>query len=366
MVKYITEISELKKLKPAHRKVAKKVVEKYSFRSNDYYLSLINWDDPDDPIKRLIIPDVDEINDWGELDPSNEEKYTIIQGLEHKYDSTALLLVSDVCAGICRYCFRKRIFLDEEKEKVQDLNKALDYIKEHKEITNVLLTGGDALILSTNRLKEIINKLWEIEHVKIIRLGSKIPAFNPYRIIDDPKLLTMLANNIFPARKIYVMTHFNHPRELTKEAIKAINLLKEAGVLMANQTPIIRGINDSSKTLARLFKKLSFVGVPPYYVFQCRPAVGNKEYSVPIEEAYDIFEKAKARTSGLAKRASYVMSHASGKIEIVGKDAQNMYFKYRRAFNNADSGKFMVLARNPKAYWFDDYKEKKREETIIA
>ena len=153
------------------------------------------------------------------------------------------------------------------------------------------------------------------------------------------------------------MTHFIHPRESTDLAIKAVHLLQQARAVMANQMPIIRNLNDDPAVLAELLGKLSFIGATPYYVFQCRPAVGNKAYTVPIEQAYDIIEQAKARVSGPAKRVRFVISHSSGKIEVVGKTHDSIYFKYHRAARDEDSGRFMAFKRNPKAFWFDDYDE---------
>ncbi|HLV09586.1 MAG TPA: KamA family radical SAM protein [Halanaerobiales bacterium] len=355
MVQYITDLCEISELSTKEKEELKEVTDQYSFKSNNYYLSLIDWDDPDDPIRRLIIPSRDELTDWGELDPSNEEKYTVLRGLQHKYNSTALLLVSNDCGGICRYCFRKRIFIREQIESVEDYQRAVDYIKEHKEITNVLLTGGDPLAISTERLTGIISKLREIEHVKIIRIGSKMVAYNPYRIIEDEELLDMISKYSRPERRIYIMTHFTHPRELSKTAVRGVNLLREAGAALTNQTPMINGINSDVDTLTELFQKLSYSGIPPYYVFQCRPSSGNKQYSVPVEEALDVFEEACARVSGLAKRASFVMSHSSGKIQVIGKDDQYIYFKYRRAYRDEDSNKFIKARRNKEAYWLDDY-----------
>ena len=278
-------------------------------------------------------------------------------GLEHKYNSTALLLVSNVCEGICRYCFRKRVFRQSHKELLRDLPAAMKYIKQHTEITNVLLTGGDPLILKTPRLENIIHQLRQIDHVSIIRIGTKIPAFNPYRIIDDPAFLEMVKKYSLPEKNIYFMTHFAHPRELTEVAVKAVDLLQKADAVVTNQTPIIKGVNDDPNVLAELLARLSFIGAAPYYIFQCRPALGNRAYTVPIEEAYDIIEQAKSMVSGLAKRVRFVMSHASGKIEIVGKTKERVYLKYHRAFRDQDSGRFMVFKSNPDACWFDDYDE---------
>ncbi|NIM20374.1 MAG: KamA family radical SAM protein [Candidatus Latescibacteria bacterium] len=355
--KYITKLEQIPQLSDEERRELEQVKQNFAFRTNEYYQSLINWNDLGDPIRRIIMPDVEELFEWGELDASCEADYTKVPGLEHKYDSVGLLLVNDVCGGYCRFCFRKRLFMDENDEVVKDISQGLEYIREHDEITNVLLTGGDPLIMSTGKLEKIISEVRDIDHVQIIRIGTKIPAFNPFRIIDDPALLDMFKKYSTPEKRIYVVVHFNHPRELTKDAIEGLDLLQQAGVITVNQTPLIRGVNDDPDTLAELFRKCSFVGVPPYYVFQCRPTLGNKSYAVPIEEAYQIFELAKENCSGLAFRARYVMSHHSGKIEVVGLINSNIIFKYHRAANPADTGRVMVFKRNPFAYWFDDYQE---------
>ena len=355
--RHFTSIDQLEHLTEQERTKLKKVADKFAFRVSDYYLSLINWDDPNDPIRRIVIPHPRELEQWGALDPSNEEAYTVIQGLEHKYHSVAVLLVTDRCDGFCRYCFRKRLFIQSEKQSLEDWEAAYRYVAEHPEVTNVLLTGGDALMLPTHKLEEVLTRLRQINHVDIIRLGTRIPAYNPYRIINDPQLLKVIETHSTKSRRIYGMTHFVHPRELTEVAIEGVSLLQKAGAKLANQTPLIRGVNDNPEVLAELLDKLSFIGDIPYYIFQCRPAVGNKAYTVPIEEGYEIVEQAKARVSGLAKRARYTMSHATGKIEIVGKTKDRIYFKYHRAAKDADSGRFMAFKSNPDACWLDDYDE---------
>ena len=358
-LKNVTQLSdnEIKKLSA--------VEDKYPFKANEYYLSLINWEDPNDPIKKLIIPDLSELEDtWKGFDPSNEKHYTVMPGVEHKYDSVCLLLVSNVCAGICRYCFRKRLFKVNRKDYITNYDKAIDYIKEHKEINNVLITGGDPFILKTDKIIYLIKRLREIEHVKIIRFGTRFPQFYPMRITEDKTLLNVLKEYSYADKRIYVITHYVHKNEITEESIKCIDALIQSNVILANQTPLIKGINSSPRVLSELFNKLSYIGVPPYYIFQCRPATGNKSFSVPIEEGYIIVEKAKKYCSGLAKRAKYVMSHATGKIEILGLTEKNVIFKYHRAANNKYSGKIYIFKRNPSAYWFDDYVESVEESSL--
>ena len=356
-VKYLTKIEQIPQLDAKEVERLKPVTDNFIFRSNDYYQSLINWNDPSDPIRRLIVPDITEKVPFGELDASDEEKFTPVRGVEHKYDSTALLLVNEVCGAYCRFCFRKRLFMDDNDEVTKDISQGLEYIRRHKEITNVLLTGGDPLVMSTSKLEPIIKQIREIDHVKIIRIGTKIPAFNPYRILDDPSLLKMIETYSTFEKRIYIMAHFNHPVELTDIAVKGIHALIKSGAITVNQTPIIRGVNDSVETMTELFRNLSFIGVPPYYVFQCRPTSGNKTYVTPVEESYEIFEQARLNCSGLGKRARLVMSHTTGKVEIIGMTEDLILFKYHRAADNANNSRLIIFKRNPEAYWFDDYRE---------
>ncbi|MBT4127488.1 MAG: KamA family radical SAM protein [Nitrospina sp.] len=355
--KYLTKLAQVPQLSETERNNLEKVNEEFVFRTNDYYQSLINWDDPNDPIRRIVMPDVRELDDWGQLDASNEEKYTKVKGLEHKYTSTALLLVNEVCAAYCRFCFRKRLFMDENDEVTKDITEGLEYIREHQEITNVLLTGGDPMIMSTSKLEPIIKQIREIDHVKIIRIGTKIPAFNPHKIVNDPSLHKMIKTYSTDEKKIYIMAHFNHPRELTEIAVKGLNMLMQSGAIVLNQTPLIKGVNDDPEVLAELFNQLSFIGVPPYYVFLCRPTLGNEPFAIPVEEGYEIFEKARSKCSGLAKRARLVMSHESGKIEMVGMSDGQVFFKYNRSVDTQNDASFHTFESNPDAYWFDDYHE---------
>jgi KamA family protein len=357
--KYITSISELDNLvglAPKAREKMETVTDLFPFRSNEYYLSLIDWKDGHDPLHRIVVPDPRELKPGGSADPSCEKDYTKKPGLQHKYDQTGLLLLTDVCGGICRFCFRKRLFMSCERETVKDVSANIEYIREHKEITNVLLTGGDPLTLETRRLESILREIREIPHVNIIRIGSKMLAYNPYRILNDQNLLYILSRYSTPEKRIYLMAHFNHPRELTDVSIRAAEELRKAGVIIVNQTPIVSGINDEPEILTTLFRKLSFAGISPYYVFQCRPTTGNLLFQVPVEQSYEILQKSWQACSGLAKRARFVMSHATGKIEIVGKTAEHVFMRYHQAAEKADIGKFMIFHADPLARWFDDYR----------
>lgn len=355
--KYHRSLDEIEGLPLDEREEIREVVERYGFYANDYYLNLIDWEDPDDPIRRIIIPTPGEIMEGGSLDPSNEKRYTICRGLEHKYGPTALLLISQVCGGACRFCFRKRLFMPENSDVTSDLEPIMNYLRQHREINNILISGGDPLALSTSRLREILTELYKIDHIRYARIGSKIPVYDPFRITEDPDLIDLIREFSSADRKLYIITDINHPREITKESLKAIDLMLGAGAILSNQTPLLRGVNDNVKTLKDLFNKLAACGIPPYYVFQCRPTIGNRPFVVPIEEGYEIFERAKVEVSGLAKRSRFIMSHTLGKIEIAAMTDDQIFFKFHNTAHEEDNLRVMVFKRNPKACWLDDYSE---------
>jgi len=332
------------------------VTDKYPFRANDYYLNLIDWGDPNDPLRKLVIPHENELTSWGELDASKERAITIRKGVQHKYESTVLLLVNEVCPAFCRYCFRKRLFMNDNDEAAYDIQPGIEYIRQHPEVNNVLLTGGDPLILRTLRLEKILEELRRIEHVRIIRIGTKMPAFDPFRFINDDYLMEVLQRYSLPDRRIYMVCHFDHPREVTDESREAVHRILQAGVVCVNQNPVIRGVSDDPEAMATLWNELSYMGVPQYYVFQCRPTAGNEPYSVPIVEAYRKIEQAKKNCSGLAKRLKYGMSHESGKIEITGVDHRHIYLKYHRAKHKVDEQRLLVCHRDDEATWLDQLK----------
>lgn len=353
-MKYLTDLDKIPQIPAADRERLRAVAQRYAFRVSTYYLSLIDWDDPADPLRRIVIPDVGELDDWGALDASAEGDNTPVRGVQHKYPHTVLLLCNEVCGAYCRYCFRKRLFMNDNDEVSIDVSAGLAYIAARPAVTNVLLTGGDPLILSTRRLGRIIEGLRAIPHVQIIRIGSKMPAFEPSRLGDDEELLALFRRHSTAERRIYLMAHFDHPRELTAAALAALEKVRQAGVVIVNQCPIVRGVNDDPAVLAELFRTLSFAGIAPYYLFQGRPTAGNRPFETTIVESYFLFEEAKRRVSGLAKRARLVMSHATGKVEIVGVDGQHVYLRYHRARDPADEGRFLVCHRDDAAQWLDD------------
>ena len=357
--KYITRLDQVAQLGASEQAELAPVVDRYAFRLNEYYNDLIDWDDPADPIRQLVIPNTEELKVFGEWDASDEASYTVAPGLEHKYGDTALLLVNNVCGAYCRFCFRKRLFTEENDEVVNDVSEGLEYIRNHPEISNVLLTGGDPLILSTRRLGKIFEQLRAIPHVEIIRVGSKMPAFDPYRILGDPSLLETFEEHSSTGGKIFLMAHFNHPRELTDVALEGMERVQKAGVTTVNQTPLIRGVNDDPEVIAELFQRLASAGILPYYLFICRPTAGNDPFVVPVERSLEIYQEARRKLSGLARQARLCMSHKTGKIEVVGMtegpNGRQVILRYHRSPGVDRIGELMFFDSDPEACWFDDY-----------
>lgn len=352
--RYITDINRITQIPEEERAKLSKITDKFVFRVNEYYLNLINWDDPEDPIKKLVIPNTHELSEeYGRWDASDEDTNYVVPGCQHKYKTTALLICSEVCGAYCRYCFRKRLFRNDVKEAMSDVEPGLDYISKTPEINNVLLTGGDPLILAARRLDMIFTRLREMDHVKIIRVGSKLPVFNPMAIYKNQELLDVIKKHSTPEKRIYIMAHVNHPRELTEEAYKCFEALHNAGAIVVNQTPVLKGINDDPVVLGELLDKLSWAGVTPYYFFINRPVRGNDDFVLSLEEAYNIVEGAKARTSGLGKRVRLSMSHTAGKLEILAIENGKAYLKFHQS-RDGDYGKFIVLDCPKDAAWFDD------------
>jgi KamA family protein len=244
--------------------------------------------------------------------------------------------------------------MDDNHEVTNDVSEGLAYIAAHPEVNNVLLTGGDPLLMSTRRIRGIIASLREIPHVKIIRLGSKMPAFDPQRIARDDELMEVFRQYSTPQARIYLMAHFDHPRELTPEAERAIDRCLHQGVVCVNQCPLIRGVNDDPDVLAEMYSRLSYLGCPPYYLFQGRPTEGNEPYEVPLVEGWQVFQEALRRGSGLARRARFVMSHETGKVEVVGIDDRHIYLRYHQAKQPRNLGRFFICYRDDDAHWLDD------------
>ncbi|MGI6213508.1 MAG: KamA family radical SAM protein [Christensenellales bacterium] len=332
-----------------------KIISKYPVNITSYYKKLIRKYDYTDPIYRMCVASVNELTPDGREDVSGEAENTVEEGLQHKYSNTLLVLSTNVCAMYCRHCFRKRMVGKSEDETLSFTQKAIDYAAAHPEIDNVLITGGDSFMNSNKVIESFLKGLCQIEHLKFIRFGTRLPVVLPGRIYQDKQLLDILAK-YRKQKNIYVVTQFNHPRELTEEAQKAIEALNQIGIHMLNQTVLLAGVNDNANTLVRLFNGLVALGVSPYYLFQCRPIKGVKGYfNVPFSKGWPIVEETRAQLSGLAKRFRFAMSHIKGKMEILGiTESGEMLLKQHQAKNEKHLNKIFTVRIDKNTSWLPD------------
>ncbi|MDR9500678.1 MAG: KamA family radical SAM protein [Desulfurivibrionaceae bacterium] len=326
-----------------------------------HYLNLISPGDPDDPIRKMAVPSPGEMNLQGSFDTSGEQENTKLQGLQHKYGQTALVLITNQCAMYCRYCFRKRLVGVAGEEIATDWPAIIDYIEAHEEINNVLLSGGDALTVSTAMLAAILARLVEIPHLSYIRIGSRIPVVQPSRINDDDELVKIL-RHYGRRKRIYVTTQFNHPQELARESLQAVRRLQRAGVVVNNQAVLLKDVNDDPAVMAELMVLLTRHGVVPYYIFQCRPVSRVKDaFQIPLPQASDIIEQVRMRLDGLSKRFRFIMSHKTGKVEILGRDGTQMFFKYHQAKEPNLAGRLFCKEIRPDQGWLSSDEDDEEE-----
>jgi lysine 2,3-aminomutase len=313
----ITTVEGLAKYIPLSSKEKsqlKLVMTRYPFTVTPYYLSLIDPRDPNDPIRKQAIPCFDEITqaDMGEEDPLEERRDSVVPGLVHRYPDRVLMVLTDICPMLCRHCTRKREWQHGGwVRKDEEIEAMLNYIRGNKKVRDVIMSGGDVLTLSTPKLESVIAKLRQIEHVEIIRIGSRYPVVLPQRIDDE--LCEMLSKY----GPIWLNTHFNHPNEVTPEAAKACDKLLRAGVPVNNQTVLLRGINDSVETQLQLSHKMLKAKVRPYYLFQCDEVQGTEHLRTPVETGIKIIEGMRGHTSGLAVPTFVIdLPSGGGKVSL--------------------------------------------------
>jgi len=313
----ITSVEELARYIPLSSKEQAQinlVIKRYPLTVTPYYLSLIHPEDPNDPIKKQAVPCFDEIGmaDMGEEDPLEEKRDSVVPGLVHRYPDRVLMVLTDICPMLCRHCTRKREWQHGGwVRKDEEIELMLDYIRNNPQVRDVIISGGDVLTLSTERLEKVLRKLRQIPSVEIIRIGSRYPVVLPQRI--DKELCDMLSNY----GPIWFNTHFNHPNEVTPEAAKACDMLVRAGLPVNNQTVLLRGINDSVETQLKLAQSLLKIKVRPYYLFQCDEVQGTEHLRTPVETGLKIIEGMRGHTSGLAVPAFVIdLPSGGGKVPL--------------------------------------------------
>ncbi len=280
-----------------------------------YYLSIIDQNNPNDPVRMQAIPKIQEskLVTTDMDDPLHEDTDSPTPGLTHRYPDRTLLLLTDQCSMYCRHCTRRRKAGEHDAPMPKDnVSKAIEYIRNTKEVRDVILSGGDPLTLSTARLEEVISEIAAIDHVDIIRIGSRIPVVLPQRIDDE--LIAMLKK--YPM--IWLNTHFNHPNEMTPESQKALAKLANAGVVLGNQSVLLKGINDHVDVMKKLVHTLVKNRVRPYYIYQCDLSEGISHFRTPISKGIEIMESLRGHTSGLCI-PTYVVDApgGGGKIPVL-------------------------------------------------
>ncbi|MCB2295383.1 lysine 2,3-aminomutase [Clostridium algoriphilum] len=294
----IETVEQLKKYIPLTQEEeegAKKCLQTLRMAITPYYLALIDPNDPYDPIRKQAIPTAFELHkaDADLLDPLHEDTDSPVPGLTHRYPDRVLLLITDMCSMYCRHCTRRRFAgQNDNSMPMEKIDKAIDYIRDTPQVRDVLLSGGDALLVSDDKLEYIIKKLREIPHVEIIRIGSRVPVVLPQRITKE--LVDMLKKY----HPIWVNTHFNHPNEITEEAKFACERLANAGVPLGNQSVLLRGVNDCTHIMMELVHELVKIRVRPYYIYQCDLSMGLEHFRTPVSKGIEIIEGLRGHTSG--------------------------------------------------------------------
>ncbi len=287
--------------------------EKFSVAVTPQFATLIDPEDANCPIRRQVVPVADELvvapDDMA--DPCGEDHATVVEGLVHRYPDRVLFLVLDTCAAYCRYCTRSRLVSQGELEPLgRRVEAALAYLREHTEVRDVLISGGDPLLMSDASLDQLLGRLAAIPHIEFLRIGTRIPAFLPQRI--TPELVAVLRKH-----RVWLSVHFCHPKELTPEVAQACDLLADGGVPLGCQTVLLRGVNDSAEVLRDLVHGLLKLRIRPYYLYQCDPVVGTAHLRTSVQEGIEIMSALRGFTTGYAV-PTYVIDApgGGGKIPI--------------------------------------------------
>ncbi len=296
MLRSEQDFASLINLTDREREAFQKTQGLFRTGATPYYAGLMDKSNPHCPIRRQTIPLPEECNtksyEWN--DPLGEEPRRAASSVVHKYPDRVLFLVVDRCAIYCRHCNRRRLVGGDAPPTRDEVEQGLEYIRRHGRIRDVLLSGGDPLLLSNKRLAYIIGELRKINHVEIIRIGTRLPVVCPMRI--DEELCSILKEN----HPLYINTHFNHVKEITEETKRACNMLADAGVPLGNQTVLLRGINSSVQSLRALFRGLLAMRVKPYYLFQGDTVVGTDHLRTNVETAIDLMAGLRGYVTGMA------------------------------------------------------------------
>lgn len=293
----VEQIEQIVNLTPQEKEDIEKVMGGFRVGITPYYASLIDPDDPLDPVRRQAVPVLAEMHrsEADMLDPLHEDEDSPAPGLTHRYPDRVLFLITDQCSMYCRHCTRRRLAGETDGARsMDDINKCIEYIRKTPVVRDVLLSGGDCLCVEDDVLEYIISELRKIPHVEIVRLGSRTPVVMPMRITDD------LVNMLKKYHPVWLNTHFNHPKEMTPEAQEACRKLADAGIPLGNQSVLLRGVNDDVHVMRNLMHALVRNRVRPYYIYQCDLSLGIEHFRTPVSKGIEIIEGLRGHTSGYA------------------------------------------------------------------
>jgi len=310
-IRTVEQLEQYINVAPEEREGIERTQGVFNWEISPYYASLMDPDDPDCPVRRQAVPRVEELHDpIGVWDPLKEEDHSPVENLIHVYPDRVAFCVSSRCAMFCRFCLRKRMVNTQGCPiSRENFEEGLDYIRRTPAIRDVLLTGGDPLLMSDGRIEEIVAKVAEIPHVQLVRIGSRTPCTLPMRVTEE------LCKRLARYQPFWLNTHFNHPKELTPEAVAACGRLVDHGIPMGNQTVLLRGINDDAAVLKELGERLVAARVRPYYLYQCQVLKGTAHFRVPIEDGIRMVRALRGRTSGFAI-PQYVLDTPYGKVPL--------------------------------------------------
>lgn len=296
----IRDVESLKKVLPLTEQEEKDVqdsLSRFKMAITPYYALLMNKEYRLCSVRLQAVPSAKEMKDSSDdlADPLHEDSDSPVPGLTHRYPDRVLLLVTDVCSMYCRHCTRRRMVgCEDDHLSADNIQKGIDYIREHPEIRDVLISGGDPLMLSDDKLESVLSRLREIDHVQMIRIGSRMPVVLPQRI--TPELVNMLEKY----HPVYLNTHFNHYAEISYEAKEACNRLSKAGIPLGNQTVLLRDVNDCPRIMKKLMHELMMIRVRPYYIYQCDMSQGISHFRTSIAKGMEIIENLRGHTTGMA------------------------------------------------------------------
>jgi lysine 2,3-aminomutase len=344
----ITSLEQLRRLLPTltpEEEAGTRLANtKLALAITPYFFNLIDSSDENCPIRRQVIPRIEETRTaaWETADPCGEDAHSPVPGLVHRYPDRVLFLVTDRCASYCRYCTRSRLVSNALGYDFHpEFEKQIAYVRDHTEVRDVLLSGGDPLLLSDDKLEFLLKRLRAIPHVEFLRIGTRIPIFLPQRI--TPELCAMLRKY----HPLFVSIHSNHPRELTTEVREALGRLADAGIPLGNQSVLLNRVNDDALTLRALFQKLLMCRVRPYYLYQCDLITGSAHLRTSVRRGLEIMEQLRGHTTGYAVpqyvidapggggkvpiNPGYVLSHNNDRVVI--RNFEGKVFEYPEAMD---------------------------------